>query len=104
MLSCYIGITVVSGGRKKYEMPKAPSVASLAFRKPRNVTLAQRSSADPSALSSEVGPLKGQTLRLNRAAWRQLKALALERELPAHALLVEAVNDLFHKYEKPPIA
>jgi hypothetical protein len=41
---------------------------------------------------------------LNRAAWRQLKALALEHEQPAHALLVEAVNDLFRKYDKAPIA
>jgi predicted transcriptional regulator len=48
--------------------------------------------------------LKGQTLRLNHAAWRQLKTLALEREQPAHVLLVEAVNDLFRKYEKAAIA
>jgi hypothetical protein len=33
-----------------------------------------------------------------------LKALALEREQPAHALLVEAVNDLFRKYDKAAIA
>jgi hypothetical protein len=41
---------------------------------------------------------------LNHAAWRQLKALALEREQPAHVLLVEAVNDLFRKYDKAAIA
>jgi hypothetical protein len=85
-------------------MAKAPSLASLALRKPGEVTLAQRPSAEPSTIPSEGGSLKGQTLRLNRAAWRQLKALALEREQPAHALLVEAVNDLFRKYEKAAIA
>jgi hypothetical protein len=68
------------------------------------VTRAQRPSSQPSAAAHEGGSVKGQTLRLNRAAWRQLKALALEREQPAHALLVEAVNDLFRKHDKAPIA
>jgi len=47
---------------------------------------------------------KGQTLRLTPAAWRQLKQLALDRETRAHDLLLEAVNDLFRKHGKPPIA
>jgi hypothetical protein len=47
---------------------------------------------------------KGQTLRLPVAAWRQLKYLSIERGKPAHDLLVEAVNDLFVKCGKPPIA
>jgi hypothetical protein len=85
-------------------MAKAPSLANLALRKPGDVTRAQRPSSQPATATPEVGPVKGQTLRLNRAAWRQLKALALEREHPAHALLVEAVNDLFRKYDKAPIA
>ena len=68
------------------------------------MTRAQRPSSQPSAATHEGGSVKGQTLRLNRAAWRQLKALALEREQPAHALLVEAVNDLFRKHDKAPIA
>ena len=81
-------------------MAKAPS---FALRKPGDVTRPQRLSAQPSA-SHPDGDLKGQTLRLNHAAWRQLKTLALEREQPAHALLVEAVNDLFRKYDKATIA
>jgi hypothetical protein len=47
---------------------------------------------------------KGQTLRLSVAAWRQLKYLSIDRSKTAHDLLVEAVNDLFVKYGKPPIA
>jgi hypothetical protein len=47
---------------------------------------------------------RGQTLRLPVAAWRQLKYLSIDRGKPAHDLLVEAVNDLFVKYGKPPIA
>jgi hypothetical protein len=85
-------------------MTKAPSLASLTLRKSDEIMRAQRPSAEPSARPPEVASLKGQTLRLNRAAWRQLKALALEREQPAHALLVEAVNDLFGKYGKATIA
>lgn len=47
---------------------------------------------------------RGQTLRLNEDAWAQLKYLAIDQRRPAHALLVEAVNELFKKYGKPPIA
>ena len=47
---------------------------------------------------------RGQTLRLNEDAWAQLKHLAIDQRRPAHALLVEAVNELFKKYGKPPIA
>jgi hypothetical protein len=47
---------------------------------------------------------RGQTLRLTPAAWRQLKLLALERGIASHALLIEAVNDLFQKHGRPPIA
>lgn len=47
---------------------------------------------------------KGQTLRLNREAWRQLRYLATDQDRAAHDLLIEAVNDLFEKYGKPPIA
>jgi hypothetical protein len=47
---------------------------------------------------------KGQTLRLQPDAWKQLKLLAVERETTAHDLLIEAVNSLFEKYGKPKIA
>jgi hypothetical protein len=47
---------------------------------------------------------RGQTLRLTVSAWRQLKFLAAEEGRPAHDLLVEAVNMLFRKKGKPPIA
>ena len=47
---------------------------------------------------------KGQTLRLTRDAWKQLKVLAIDQDRTAHDLLIEAVNDLFSKYGKPPIA
>ena len=46
----------------------------------------------------------GQTLRLPAGAHKQLKRLAVDVEKPVHDLLIEAVNDLFTKYGKPPIA
>jgi hypothetical protein len=52
----------------------------------------------------EAIPRKGLTLRLNQAAWRQLRQLAFDDERPAHDLLIEALNDFFKKREKPPIA
>jgi hypothetical protein len=47
---------------------------------------------------------KGLTLRLNLAAWRQLRQLAFDDERSAHDLLIEALDDFFKKRGKPPIA
>jgi len=58
----------------------------------------------PPAVSAPDESTKGQTLRLNMAAWRELKVLAIEQGKPAHTLLVESVNDLFRKYGKEPLA
>jgi hypothetical protein len=38
------------------------------------------------------------------AVSKQLKHLGLERDTSTQALLREAINDLFNKYGKPPIA
>ena len=47
---------------------------------------------------------KAISLRLNPAAWRQLKILAVDEEKPAHDLLIEALNLLFEQRGKPPVA
>lgn len=53
---------------------------------------------------------KGVLLRLNPRAWFALKSLAAEQTMEREELftmqsaLEEAVNDLFRKYGKPPIA
>ena len=49
-------------------------------------------------------PSKGQTLRLNFEAWQGLKMLAVMQGVPTHDLLIEAVNDLFVKHGKKPVA
>ena len=46
----------------------------------------------------------GQTLRLTPDAWRQLKLMTIEQERTAHDLLLEAVSDLFQKYDKPSLS
>ncbi len=47
---------------------------------------------------------KAISLRLNPAAWRQLKLLAVDEERPAHDLVIEALNLLFEQRGKPPVA
>jgi hypothetical protein len=44
------------------------------------------------------------TLRLTEDAWKQLKIMSIEEGCVAHKLLIEAVNDLFTKKGKSPIA
>jgi hypothetical protein len=44
------------------------------------------------------------TAALDPAAHKQLKGLAVDRDATTEALLTEAINDLFTKHGKPPIA
>ena len=64
----------------------------------------ESSATGPAAPRRAVEKRKGQTLRLTRDAWKQLKLLAIEHDRTAHDLLIEAVNDLFGKHGGPPIA
>lgn len=80
-------------------MPKKPpSLADLALNKEA------AASPVPAAAPTAETKRKGQTLRLAEGAWKQLKHLATDLGKPVHELLIEAVNDLFKKYGKPPIA
>lgn len=79
---------------------KRGSLADFASVKP-GMQQAEQPAATPSTSKDQR---KGQTLRLSPEAWKQLKLIALERETTAHALLIEAVNDLFRKHGKKPIA
>lgn len=80
-------------------MPKKkPSLSDLTLSKGRTTVQATSS-------ATETEPKRrGQTLRLDEGAWKQLKHLATDLEKPSHDLLIEAVNDLFKKYGKPPRA
>jgi hypothetical protein len=44
------------------------------------------------------------TASLDPATHKQLRQLGLDRDMTTEALLIEAINDLFKKYAKRPIA
>ena len=43
-------------------------------------------------------------LRLNETAKKQLDIMAAESDTTRQSLIIEAINDFFKKYSKPPIA
>lgn len=47
---------------------------------------------------------KAITTYLDPVVYRQFKILAVERELSGEALIYEALNEVFKKYDKPAIA
>jgi hypothetical protein len=65
---------------------------------PATVTAAIRASTP-----SRIGK-KTVAAHFDPAVSRQLKQLGLDRDTSTQALLREAINDLFAKYGKPPIA
>jgi hypothetical protein len=94
-------------------MPKRPSLTAYATRKAEAPPEALVGPAEPAAPDAETGgggQRTGQTLRLRKEAWRQLRQLTLELEVQRNArvhqndLLIEAFNDLFRKYNRPPLA
>lgn len=101
-------------------MSKRPEFKNLGDRlaaKPNAVSgpeTAVASEATPGSAKKKAGAQpdgrKGVLLRLNPPAWFALKSLAAEQTMERDELftmqsaLEEAVNDLFVKYGKPPIA
>jgi predicted DNA-binding antitoxin AbrB/MazE fold protein len=57
-----------------------------------------------SKIQNKEGDRRRVTLRLTEDAWKQLKIMSIEEGCVAHKLLIEAVNDLFTKKGKSPIA
>ena len=66
-----------------------------------DVDQAPNMTAEPTTTS---GTKKKLTVSLNDAAWFQLRMLALEQRTSGQKLLVDAVNLLFEKYAKKPLA
>ena len=58
----------------------------------------------PAPAGKDARARRGQTLRLEPEAWRQLTLLGIDTGKPVHALLIEAVNLLFDHYNRPTIA
>jgi len=80
---------------------RAGSLGDLVLRKDE---AAQPERVQDDQLPASQRRRKGQTIRLDIGAWKQLKIMAVEHETTCHDLLLEALNDLFRKYGKPPVA
>ncbi len=83
--------------------PKTLSAALQTFetKRPGPVAATMATTAQPPP--SRVGK-KTIAGHFDPAAARQLKALAVDQDRTVQALLGEALNDLFAKHGKPPIA
>jgi len=101
-------------------MPKRPSLAermrdvATPDAPPGDEPQAATTSA-PTTSDTRVAPASGfyaatragkkkVTASLDPAAHKQLRQLGLDRNMTTEALLIEAINDLFKKYAKRPIA
>lgn len=62
-----------------------------------------RTDAIPQKRPDRIGK-RAQLFQLSEAAKKQFAILAIEQDTTQQALLVEAVNDLFRRYNKQPIA
>lgn len=68
-----------------------------------------RAATAPKAVSYEYHSVsrhgkKAITTYLDPAVYRQFKILAVERDISGEALIYEALNEVFKKYNKPAIA
>jgi Antitoxin-like ribbon-helix-helix len=72
------------------------------------ITTGKRSEKRPTSASGFYAATragkKKVTASLDPAAHKQLRQLGLDRDMTTEALLIEAINDLFKKYAKRPIA
>jgi predicted HicB family RNase H-like nuclease len=76
-------------------------------RKPTSLSdvMAKKSAAPlPPAANPSGGETRTLTLRLPPIVHDQLREMAFVSRKSQHSLLMEALNDLFQKHGKPPIA
>jgi hypothetical protein len=92
---------------------KRPSLADSMQKVARVQPAATRAAAPPVPAEEERGSgfyaatragKKKLTTAVDPAAHTQFRQLALDLDKKGEALLIEAINDLFSKYGKPPIA
>ncbi|RUS93922.1 hypothetical protein DSM106972_095210 [Dulcicalothrix desertica PCC 7102] len=95
-------------------MPKKPNLAAAlndASKKPNRSQVSKKieplENSDNDA-NDKIPPSrrgkKAITVHFDPAACKQLKQLAMDEETSIQALMTEALNDLFEKYGKNPIA
>ena len=72
--------------------------------KSQSAEVSKRQGVKVSSSQNKEDDRRRVTLRLTEDAWKQLKIMSIEEGCVAHKLLIEAVNDLFVKKGKKPIA
>ncbi len=88
-------------------MQRAARPEPAAAPAPAPVVRAGAPAADPEGRGFYAATRAGKkklTTAVEPAAHVQFRQLALELDKKGEALLIEAINDLFSKYGKPPIA
>jgi hypothetical protein len=101
-------------------MPKRPSLAERMREvatpdappgeEPKTTTSSESQASDTRSASASGfyaatrAGKKKVTVSLDPTAHKQLRQLGLDRDMTTEALLIEAINDLFKKYAKRPIA
>lgn len=78
-----------------------PAAEPAAAEVPDTITKSSKRQAD--ARPDRVGK-RGKLFYMNEAAEKQLSILAIEQDITQQDLLIGAVNALFVKHGKPPIA
>jgi hypothetical protein len=75
-------------------------------RKPTSLSavMAKKSAAPPPVATPSGSETRTLTLRLPPIVHDQLREMAFTARKSQHSLLMEALNDLFQKHGKPPIA
>jgi hypothetical protein len=75
-------------------------------RKPTSLSavMAKKPTAIEPASAADGDAVRTLTLRLPPVVHDQLREMAFHSRKSQHALLLEALNDLFQKHGKPPIA
>jgi hypothetical protein len=89
--------------RTRQRPAKLPDIATGGAFKGTEIAASGPVINRPKSTGPRVGK-KAVPLWLPAAAKRQLDMLVVEQDSTKQALLAEAVNDLFKKYHKPPIA
>lgn len=86
-------------------MTKRPSLSGFSSQKaaPAPAVSDPVPAADEQA-AKKKDDRRGMTLRLDPAAWRQLKQVAIDEGRPAHDILIDALNDYFRKKGLSPLA
>lgn len=93
------------GSLASMAVPKAvssaasPAVTAPAAEAPR-AEVAQPSEPAP---RRPAGDMKTVQVRINKVGWRSLRDLASDNDTSLEALMVEALNDVLLKYQKPPV-